>query len=869
MLSPKDYLSLFRFRGDTFAIQHNDGSYRRVKTKKPTKQHIIDHLNHKKVLALYPAMNGLCYTGAIDLDIPHELSDSEDEWEELERDVKNLQTVIDTKGLGSCSLTEKTGGRGYHIWIFSELISVHAMRGLLNLILDEAGLEGEVFPQKSALGGAIRPPLGTHKIYKRGSIIVEPDSLNEVELTHDIVAQINSNRISENTIMSLGIIAEEDKSLNFTSVIYDDIPKLSSFDDVLESIRPCFRKVYEEEVETRHREGWIFMTAAAVEILASGGTDEHVHQYFSVQEQYSKRTTSKHLKPIKEKNLTPFRCVKLIEDCAPYVEDYCVDCIISKQKKIYSNLEDTVDEKEVKDIRSDGTIDDTIKQFSFIASDIRDMVTNNKYSLLMNGFNKGKSWAMISFLDNCINHCGGRVNLITHNKHVKNRLADRMIEAGIPFLDNLSSLDLCKRRKEFTKIGYVPTAVCKKCKYYSTIHSLLKPIVGDYFYPDAGSFFGTKETYEEIGDIFGTCAKWVYLSLLTGTNEESLVNISTSAKFYHHLFIDGSVYLKSLDSPILSCNIVDQLDFINRRIPKIVFSELEMTKKMRRLGVVTDGDLDEKMEEISEKLEGDIDIQTLQDLRDFDDIKQWIHIVDEFTNSELRRVFNVNVPHIHSYDIASEKPLKLVLNDVLGKRINPRLYDNFIKHIKNLRVEMNREDGIKMAPKQFKDILGDITSDAPLLGITATPTDLELMNTGWMSRYQESQLMVLKNLYSISDTSSLNTLGPSSRSIIFCRKVGGDDYINDSITRGDSRQGGAKREVVIEGLQYPRDSEELISDLVQLSGGNIGQGMKIFYQGIIADALTQANKYDAEKIFVPNPKLFTSLGFKVNSDETM
>lgn len=862
MITPKDYLNLFRFRADTFAVQHNDGSYRRIK-KRPTKQDIIDHLSHKKVLALYPAVNGLCYTGTIDLDIPHDLSGSKTNWDELEQDVKNLQIIIKSKGLADCSLIEKTGGRGYHIWLFSELISVHMMRGLLNLILDEAGLEGEIFPQKSSLGGAIRPPLGTHKIYKSSSTIVDPDTLRGIELTHDTILKININRVSQDIISSLGIDAEEIDSMNFTHVVYDDIPKLSSFDDVLDAIRPCFRKVYDEKIETRHREGWIFMTAAAVEILASGGTDEHVHQYFSHQEQYSKRTTSRHLKPIKEKNLTPFRCIKLIEECSPYVEDYCPNCIISKQKKIYSDLDGTVDETETKESRKSGTIEDTLSQFSFIASDISDMVTDNKYSLLVNGFNKGKSWAMISFIEHSINHNGGRVNLITHNKHVKSKLVERMTQAEISFLDNPSSLDLCKRSKEFTKIGYVPSAVCKSCKYYSTVQSLIRPIIEDYFYPDADSFYGTKKIYEEIGDSFSTCAKWVYLALLTGTNDESLVNISTSAKFYHHLFIDGSVYLNSLNSPILSCNIVDQLDFINRKVPKIIFSEKEIIIKMQRLGISTKGDLEERVAEISDKLDGYIDIQTLTDLADFDTIKQWIHILEEFANSKLRRVFNINIPHIHSYDIASDKPLKLVLNDILGKRINPRLYDNFIKHLKNLRIEMKREDGVKMAPKQFRDIIGDITNNAPLLGITSTPTDLELMNNRWLTRYQESQLMVLKNLYSISDDSSLNELDISARNIIFCKKIDNNDYINDSVTRGDSGHGGSKRDIVIEGLQYPRDAESLITDLVQLCGGNVGQGMKVFYQGIINDALTSANKYAAEKIFVPNPKLFTSLGFTV------
>ena len=60
-----------------------------------------------------------------------------------------------------------------------------------------------------------------------------------------------------------------------------------------------------------------------------------------------------------------------------------------------------------------------------------------------------------------------------------------------------------------------------------------------------------------------------------------------------------------------------------------------------------------------------------------------------------------------------------------------------------------------------------------------------------------------------------------------------------------------------------------MSDLIQLCGGNMGKGTKIFYQGIAADAITQAAKYKYDKIYVPNPEIFTALGFNVSRDSVL
>ena len=77
------YLHIFRFRGDTFAEQNPGGDYKRV-TRGPTYQDLEDHLTHKRVLALYPSMNGLCWMGALDFDIPKAQAQDPEAWEGLD-----------------------------------------------------------------------------------------------------------------------------------------------------------------------------------------------------------------------------------------------------------------------------------------------------------------------------------------------------------------------------------------------------------------------------------------------------------------------------------------------------------------------------------------------------------------------------------------------------------------------------------------------------------------------------------------------------------------------------------------------------------------------------------------------------------------
>ncbi|MCK5013791.1 MAG: hypothetical protein KAS66_08215 [Candidatus Omnitrophica bacterium] len=875
MTTLAEYVSLFIFRGDTFAEQQKDGSYKRI-FRRLTSEDLLDHIkNHTRVLALYPSVDGRCSLGAIDLDIPHGSTDDTEAWVELENMIKSVKDQLNFLGISKPILVERTGGRGYHIWVFSEEMPVWMMHDFLKKVTDSLGLDVEIFPIDTVdkgLGRGIRPPLGTHLLYPGSRSFFVDDDFREHIITSNEIEDIDNHKITIDNMEKLGISIDDNVVRDTYDLEYADIPKVTSFAEVYDDIRPCFQRVYDEHIETTGGDGWNFMTAAAAEIMANGGRDKDVHTYFSVQEQYVKKTTAKHLRPIKRKSLRPFTCEKLMERCGKYVGEYCDDCRVHKQERIYEDLEKAVDFSQGKEERIIGGVEETIEQFKYVAKGMEDILTHEKYTVILNGFNKGKTWGSIAMMQNIIGY-GGRVNFLAHTKKVKEIIIQRLLKAGVGFLDNPSNLELCSpdvcpHGKEFLSLGYVPSIVCKECPKNATIGKLIKPIMDDYITGNL-PFFGNLSKYRSMAEEYDTCPKWIYLALVMATVEENLVIITTDAKIRHHLFIPGSPLIQILKSGTLFCTIIDQIDFINRKIPKITISEKKMMKNMRLLGLIHTNELEFRIERIGEAfLNGDITPESIEEMRAADELKQWIYLEGQYESGHLRRIYNVRHPDVKTYDYISTTPMRIVMNDIFGKRINPRLYDKTIAYMRDLRVECANQDH-NMSPMNFREIMETLSNNSSILGITSTPTDIETSSSQWWATNHDSKKGILDNLYEIPiGTDIINGEEIDGRTIIYSRKSE-NDYINDGEVRGNSGGGGKKDAVTIESLQYPKSSEEIISDLVQMAGGNIGKGTKTFYQGIVADAVTQAAKYDADKIYIPNPEIFTALGFRVDKDNLL
>ena len=865
------YLHIFRFRGDTFAEQNPGGDYKRV-TRGPTYQDLEDHLTHKRVLALYPSMNGLCWMGALDFDIPKAQAQDPEAWEAMEAKVRACYDMLKDLGIKQDPLIEKTGGRGYHIWVFSELIDVSLMYRFLSKVSEAAMADAEIFPTDTeALGKGIRPPLGTHKVYKGRSYFVDPITFEEVELDSKTIANIHNNRITEHFLLSVGIEKQTRSNFSHHNEDYSTIPKIDEFAIVFDTLRPCFQGIYIDSVETSGGQGFSFMTAASAEVLAHGGLDEHVHEYFGYQDQYDPHITNKHLRPIKAKSIAPYKCSTLQDRCGKYVLEYCDTCYLNKQRKLNKKLDSVVDKTQGKEERTDGNIEDTLAQFQPIALELDSIMSNDKYTLLVNNFNGGKSWSCVAFMERIVHTLGQRCNFITPSKQVKKIILERLDKAGVNYLDNPGNLDMCPRAEKFKDIGYLPSMACKSCKRYVPVRELIKPVMEDY-YEVCDKFKGDLNFFSELAEKHGTCAKWIYLSLLEATREENLVLVMTAQKLKHHLFIDDSPLIPAVSLPQLYANIIDQIDFVNRTIPNRPFSEEKIYADMRMLGIANISELEMAKEMLAEKIImlEDIEPQDLKEMAAIDHLNQWIYCEDMFDRGYFRRVHNSQYPDKYVYDYAGERELRLVMTDVVGKNLNPRLYDSVIKYFEDL--EVKHVSGVEVVPQSFKEIMESITKCTATMGITATPTEIEAIRSPWLHDYQENESAcnILKNLYSIPSGSILEGTDIDSKKIIFSRKINEDaEYINDGMVRGNTGTGGRREEIIIEGLQYPKHSEKVMCDIIQLCGGNIGQGVKVFYENLINDAITQAHKYEAEKIFVPNRELFTALGYQVHDDDEL
>jgi len=843
MISLSLYTSLFKFNGSTYVEQQIDGTYKRI-FKSLTKDDLCDHLEHRRVLAMYPSVAGQCQLGCIDLDIPHDLADSLEQWTALEEKIHIITDMLNDMEV--TPLVEKTGGRGYHIWVFSAKVKSTQMYRFLRQVLESVHIEAEVFPAdtiEGGLGKAIRPPLGTHLKYPGSkSMLVDTQTLRPIELTEQLITNLLYNKLDIQFFNDIGISPAEE-STDFIKNEYDSIPKLESFERVLNDIRPCFRGVHLDKVETDEGQGWVFMSAAAAELMSVGATLEHAHKYFSVQKQYNKSITNKHMVPIMKKSLSPYRCTKLQDECSNYVLGYCDECPIMKQNNLCEEIKETVDKTKKKE---SANIKETLEQFNGVGLAVKDLMSDNNYNMIVSDFNGGKKWAIVSFLKEMVG--GGRINLITNLLETKTILMNRLKAADINFLDNPSNLELCPYREKYEKLGYVPSVICKHCDKYTKIKSLIQPLTDDYIEMSDKAIAGDISFYERLAEDHDTCPKWIYMALLLATVNEPMVLLMTDAKLKHHLFIPKSPLEPVLRSDLLECTVIDQIDSISKEIPKKVITQREVSNHMRELDIIDLNELENIEKEIEDLLAlGDTTSPVLKKIVALEYLKTFEYLEKAYDKGKMRKISNMtDENHSWHYDMMSDREFNIILNDVVTKKINPRLYDSLITYFQNLKIECNGMDEDKLyAPKPFREIIEEITQCDNIIGITSTPSETEVMSNKWLRSYGNIDTAMLGRIYGAPMGITINGTQAMGQTVIFSKKGDPDDLYN---------------------FKFYRDSEQTISDLVQLCRGNLGKGLKTYYQHIVSDTLKAAKKAGANEIFVPNPKLFESLGLTVIDD---
>lgn len=892
---PHLFLSLFKVRGDTFTEQQPDGSYIRSFRRPSVDEDLIGHWNRSKVIALYPSHNGRCYLGAIDIDIPHDRVADPEEWKKLEENAQKIIEVTEALEI-KAFLLEKTGGRGMHIWFFCELVSIYQMNDLLSKILRIAGVAGEIFPLDTfemGLGKPIRPPLGTHLKYP-GSVskILDPHTFEPIEFTDEVLNYLIKNLMTVKFFEEHGFEKPESSSdaVDHEGIDYTEIPTPESFDALLQELRYCTREIYKAGTVTSGGQGWDIMTSIGSELLANGATQEMVHQYFSAQEgHYNKSRTDSEINKIRKKKLYPTGCKKLQVKCSNYVTQYCGECPSVKREKrdkLKEDLIKTVDRKQNKEERKDGDIKDTLKQFDHIGVEVEDIFSGDRHLLMTNSFNGGNTWSAITHIKrlgrDAPDFTKARVNYVVPLNSIRDQLIGRLTKCKISFLDNPSTVNLCPRAAEFTKLGYVPAIVCRSCPVRGgdRVDTLEVPLREDYYerfdYSD-NPFMGTVKFYNQVAVENQTCPKWVYYTYLLRLVDEPLVSIMTPSKLNTHLFIDNSPLVKSLKA---SLNVIDQIDFIDRYVPRTDISMDLVSKYLRELNIMGEPNQISVIEEdLKELLDGrDIDNRILAKIKMVDYIKKYLYVEKKTRDGIFRRLYHTDRPRDFIYDFMGKKPINFVLKNDILNRHRPDLDTDLIDYLKNMVIDPYR--GVQYAPLKFSKILEMKSEAEHNLFITSTPTELELMDSPWKQDILGDNLDWAFNIYEMPRGSGIANPGRDSCKwdagrVIYSRKMQQGEYINNGKVRGNTGTTGDISDIIaIDRNQYPKG---LFKDgffnraayMIQLCGGDVEKGVKIAYQQIAADSITQGHngKNIPSKIYMPNAKLLRDMGVTILKDE--
>ncbi len=176
-----DVYSAVGGRNDVFALQDHTGNY--------YPQHSPFTLNTYRddsntVGAYLVGTDGLVKSGVIDIDINKDaLGDDRAELDLLLRK-QTLQIKSVLKAHRIKAITEDSGHKGYHLWIFmKEQVSAADMRFTLNTLANEFALvderlHWELFPKQDrvvegGLGNLIKLPFQLHKVTNRRCVFVD------------------------------------------------------------------------------------------------------------------------------------------------------------------------------------------------------------------------------------------------------------------------------------------------------------------------------------------------------------------------------------------------------------------------------------------------------------------------------------------------------------------------------------------------------------------------------------------------------------------------------------------------------------------------------------------------------------------------
>lgn len=237
----------FKGRTDVFAEQRQDGSYFPVRRELLTSD-IVGHLKGEKTLGIYPvfSQNNLVNFLVIDIDT---------------EDASFLNEIIKAcmkAGIKRESLLiERSGMKGYHIWIFfSKSITAMKAKRLGKFIVADINGEVEVFPKQDKVndvGSLVKLPLGVHKKTGHRSCFLCEDG----KIVEDWEFHLQNIFFVSEEEVDLILQKDEETKENYAVEISSDNSGSSKQNRVL----PCFEKILKNGVNEGKRDNVGFRLA--------------------------------------------------------------------------------------------------------------------------------------------------------------------------------------------------------------------------------------------------------------------------------------------------------------------------------------------------------------------------------------------------------------------------------------------------------------------------------------------------------------------------------------------------------------------------------------------------------------------------------
>jgi hypothetical protein len=165
-------------REDCYPLQRADGHYGLVRGSL-TDGAIVGHLKGKHTIGLYPAPAGTTKWICIDIDI-----------------LEPAAVLTARERLGECEipyLTEFSGNKGFHLWVFFSQPSPNRIARSLGQAITS---DHEVFPKQDQIppigyGNFVKAPLGIHQVTKDWCLFVN-DDLTQLENPYEVLESVQT-----------------------------------------------------------------------------------------------------------------------------------------------------------------------------------------------------------------------------------------------------------------------------------------------------------------------------------------------------------------------------------------------------------------------------------------------------------------------------------------------------------------------------------------------------------------------------------------------------------------------------------------------------------------------------------------------------